>query len=151
MDQKALFRLAEDIIAGVSLDAETCRRLAHIPERDAFMLFPGANMIRDPILAGRYTSAQSATANQAGAAKIAVFAPSQHLQRRMRRFMVCWRKMSFKRGGAMPPGTPINRYSIVTSGKRLPRDEVAAVAGAFSELDKREIGICASLDILDPR
>jgi biotin synthase len=45
--------------------------------------------------------------------------------------------------------TPISRYSVVTSGKRLPREELMAVAGALAELDQTRISTCASLGILE--
>ena len=39
------------------------------------------------------------------------------------------------KGGIHASGTPINRYSIVTTGKGLPAGEVKAVAEAMAELD----------------
>jgi len=53
------------------------------------------------------------------------------------------------KGGLHASGTPVNRYSIVTTGRGLPSGEVAAVAEAMSELDGLKIGRCASLGILN--
>jgi biotin synthase len=53
------------------------------------------------------------------------------------------------KGGLHALDTPINRYSIVTTGKGLPGKDVKAVADAMTELDDKKIGKCASLGVLD--
>ena len=59
------------------------------------------------------------------------------------------KKEELVRGGIHAAGTPINRYSIVTTGKGLPTKEVKTVAEAMSEIDGSKINRCASLGILD--
>ena len=58
-------------------------------------------------------------------------------------------KCELKEGGERSSETPINRFSIVTTGKRLPKREVESVAAAMAELDSGKIGKCVSLGILD--
>ncbi len=51
-------------------------------------------------------------------------------------------------GGLHASKTDINRFSIVTSGGRLPQKEVHQVADALSELKDKPIRTCVSLGIL---
>ena len=51
-------------------------------------------------------------------------------------------------GGEYASEMPINRYSVVTSGRRLPPKEVVAVAQALGALDPDRVKTCASLGIL---
>jgi biotin synthase len=51
-------------------------------------------------------------------------------------------------GGVRAAGTPINRFSVVTSGRSLPSKEVQRVASALKSLSCEEIETCASLGVL---
>jgi len=44
---------------------------------------------------------------------------------------------------------PVNRYSIVTSGKGLPKKEIEAVARAFAGMKNSRLSFCASLGIIE--
>ena len=52
------------------------------------------------------------------------------------------------KGGVYEGNTPINRYSIVTTGKGLPDNDVKGVSEAMSDIDNSMIEKCASLGIL---
>jgi biotin synthase len=58
-------------------------------------------------------------------------------------------KDELKQGALAAYNTPINRYSIVTSGKRLSRNEVMRIAEAIVELDQDPLDYCVSLGTLD--
>ncbi len=55
-----------------------------------------------------------------------------------------------QKGALYAADTPINKYSIVTSGRGLSKSELANVASAISELDQKALDYCVSLGILDP-
>lgn len=58
-------------------------------------------------------------------------------------------KDKLQKGAIDIKNTPINRYSIVTSGKRLPKNEVKKIAKAICELNQGSLSYCTSLGILD--
>lgn len=51
--------------------------------------------------------------------------------------------------GLLAAHSPINRYAVVTSGRRLPKQEIPQVAQAMGDLQEANINLCASLGILD--
>ena len=151
LDTKGLFTLAEDILSGVVPDDECFKELVLKPDSDTFDLFPGADMIRDfyfgrdihlcTILngkSGRCTE-DCSFCSQSSFSKTDVAAYPLLGRERLRE------------GGIWASGTPINRYSIVTSGKGVSQAEVAAVAEALAGLNREKINTCASLGILDQR
>lgn len=149
MKQKELIDLAQDILSGHIPTIDQYEQIARIPDKDAFTLFAGANMIRDHYFArevhlccicngksGRCSEDCSFCSQSAHAATEAPVYPLMN-------------RTDLQAGGIQAAETPINRYSIVTSGKGLPANEVRMVAGALAELQQKEIGTCASLGILD--
>ncbi len=51
--------------------------------------------------------------------------------------------------GKLAGHSPIHRYSLVTSGRRLPKKELPRMARALGELNGTRIKLCASLGLVD--
>ncbi|GAU08996.1 biotin synthase BioB [Desulfoplanes formicivorans] len=51
--------------------------------------------------------------------------------------------------GMLAAHSPIHRYAMVTSGRRLPKQEIPQVAKAMGDLQEANVNLCASLGILD--
>lgn len=149
MDRKSLFTLAEDIINGYAPDIDEYKALAEIGERDVFSLFAGADMIRD-FHSGREIHLCCICNGKSGkCSEDCSFCSQSVFARTDAPVYPLMEKHELQEGGLWASKTPINRYSIVTSGKRLPKKEVAAIADALAELDGNKISICASLGILN--
>lgn len=149
MDRKAAFALAEEILSGITPPEARYRQLAETPDQEAFALLPGADMIREHFF-GRGVHLCVICNGKSGrcSENCAFCAQSSHHQAEAPTYPLK-DKDSLKRAGLEAAGTPIHRYSIVTTGRRLPRREVRAVAEALRELDTARIHTCASLGILD--
>ncbi|MBM3131856.1 MAG: biotin synthase BioB [Chloroflexi bacterium] len=149
MDRTALMIFAESIVAGGIPTADQYRALAEISDQDVFMLFPGADLIREHWFGREIHLCNICNGKSGRCSEDCTFcAQSSHYTTGAEVYPLM-DKERLKKGGIHASGTPINRYSIVTTGKRLPRKEVAAVAEALAELDTAQIGTCASLGILD--
>ncbi|MBW1912468.1 MAG: biotin synthase BioB [Deltaproteobacteria bacterium] len=149
MDLKALITFAEEIIAGEIPEEERLRELMDIPGRDAFSLFPGADMIRNFYFNRDIHLCMICNGKSGRCPEDCRFCSQSISSRTEAPIYPLLGKDRLQEGGLYAYDTPINRYSIVTTGKRLPKIEVKAVADAMAELDQEKIGKCASLGILD--
>jgi biotin synthase len=144
-----LLALAQDILHGNIPDIATYRDLAGIPERDAFTLLPGADLIRNRFF-GREVHLCAICNGKSGRCSedCAFCSQSVHANSDIPIYPLL-KKKDIQEGARYASQAAIHRYSVVTSGKRLPRQEVAAVAEAFAEVNVEGVGYCASLGILD--
>ncbi len=149
MDRKTLFTLAEDIINGNPPDIKVYEALAITPDCDAFMLLPGADMIRDFYFGREIHLCYISNGKSGRCSEDCSFCSQSAFARTDASVYPLMEKRELQAGGLWASETPINRYSIVTSGKRLPKEEVLTIAEALVELDLNKISTCASLGILD--
>ncbi len=149
MDRKTLFTLAEDIISGNTPDINVYEELANIPDRDALMLLPGADMIRDFHFGREIHFCCICNGKSGRCSEDCNFCSQSTHAKTDAPIYPLLDKTQLKEGGLRAAPTPINRYSIVTSGKGLPKIEVEAIAEALSELNRSQISTCASLGILN--
>ena len=149
MDRRSLLVMAQDILSGSPPDPGKYEELASIPDKDAYLLFPGADLIREAHFgrsvhlcticngkSGRCSEDCSFCAQSAHAGTDADIYPLMEMEQ-------------LGKKGMEASKTPINRYSIVTSGRGLPAKEVKRVAGALGDLVPYGIDTCASLGILN--
>ena len=149
MDRKTLINFAENILAGQDLDKEQCQLLASIPEHDVFTLLAGADMIRDHYFGKEIHLCCICNGKSGRCSEDCSFCSQSTHAKTDAPIYPLLDKTQLKEGGLRAAPTPINRYSIVTSGKGLPKIEVEAVAEALSELNRSQISTCASLGILN--
>ncbi|OQY58293.1 MAG: biotin synthase BioB [Desulfobacteraceae bacterium 4572_88] len=149
MNQKELLDLADDIIAGNIPDTEQYEIIANIPEHDAFALLPGADMIRNSHFGREIHLCTICNGKSGKCSEDCKFCSQSVFAETDAPVYPLMEKSELQKSGLYASETPINRYSIVTTGKRLPEKEVAAIAEAMAELDSEKIAKCASLGVLD--
>ncbi len=149
MDRKSLLALAEDIVNGYTPDIDEYKALAAIEEHNVFSLFAGADMIRDFHFGREIHLCCICNGKSGKCSEDCSFCSQSAFARTDAPVYPLMKKHELQEGGLWASETPINRYSIVTSGKRLPKKEVVAIAEALTELDGNRISTCASLGILD--
>ncbi len=149
--REELRQLACRICEGKVLTAEEGRSLMEISDEDTDLLFPGADLLREARFgraihlcvicngkSGRCSEDCSFCA-QSGHARADTGAPEYPLLS----------VEALAAAGRRLEDTPVHRYSVVTSGKRLSVSETGRVAEALSRLDSSRIQTCASLGTLE--
>ena len=148
MDRKKFFALAEDIINGEIPEDERFRELLTIPDRDCFSLLCGSDMIRD-FHFGRSVHLCAICNGKSGkCSEDCRFCSQSAFSKTDTPVYPLLNKEDLKKGGLYTSETPINRYSIVTTGKGLPKGEIRAIAEAMAELDSNRTGKCVSLGVI---
>ncbi|VBB47934.1 Biotin synthase [uncultured Desulfatiglans sp.] len=149
MQTRQSIDLAERILAGENPGSEAYQALAALPDEEVMNVLPGADILREKhsgrtvhlctILnakSGRCSEdcafcAQSAFARTS--APVYPFVGRDHVQASARQVS----------------RTPVHRFSIVTSGKRLSKAELSSLCEGLNELGSSRLRFCASLGTLD--
>ncbi len=140
--------LAQKIIDGTAIDPATCRELINIPDEDTLLMCAGADMLREDRFgktihlcvihngkSGRCSEDCCFCAQSAHARTGAPVYPLMTVE-------------ELAEPGKRLENTPVNRYSIVTSGRGLSSRETAVVAEALSRIDTTALDTCASPGII---
>ena len=149
MDKKEFFSLAEDSIEGKIPDNDTYKGLLMIPDHEVSGMLCGADMIREHYFKKEVHLCTICNGKSGKCSEDCGFCSQSAFSKTDSPVYPLMKKEDLQRGGLYASQTPINRYSIVTTGKRLPKKEVSAVADAMAELPGKSIGKCASLGIID--
>ncbi|MBI5844040.1 MAG: biotin synthase BioB [Deltaproteobacteria bacterium] len=149
MNSRDIFNLAHGIAAGETPDLSALVALAETPEGDALRLAAGADIIRERHFGKSVHLCTIVNAKSGNCSEDCAFCSQSAMASADISRYGLMDKDTIRQGAAYAGGSGINRYSVVTSGRRLPRAEVARVAGAFSETEAGGLGLCASLGILD--
>lgn len=150
MNRKEIFHIAEKITQGVSPGTGKLREIANIPDSEAFSLLAGADLIRDFYFGKEIHLCMICNGKSGRCSENCNFCSQSTSAKTDAPVYPLLSREKLVEGGTFASEREINRYSIVTSGKRLPRGEVEKVASALAELDGGKIGKCASLGILGP-
>ncbi|MBU2652626.1 MAG: biotin synthase BioB, partial [Bacteroidetes bacterium] len=149
MDSKKIFELAHLIADGKTPDTADLTELADTPESGALRLAAGADIIRERYFGKSAHLCTIVNAKSGNCSEDCAFcSQSAHASSDISRYGLM-DKGSIKNGASYAQKAGINRYSVVTSGRRLPKSEVKKVADTFSEMKTGKPGLCASLGILD--
>jgi biotin synthase len=151
MNTREALELAEAIGEGYRPETRVLEELAATPERRVWDILPGANMLRErafgngvhlcAILNGKSGKCGEDCAFCAQSARAKTGAPVYPLVS----------GEEIRDGALYAAGRGIHRFSVVTSGGRLPAREVEAVAASMAELaDIKGLSLCASLGALGP-
>lgn len=146
--RKRFLKYARQILAGNVLDIETYRTLMKIPDEDAFLLCPGADMLREHHF-GRSVHLCVICNGKSGRCSedCAFCAQSVYSDTGIEEYPLMPEK-DLTAAGRQLEDTPVNRFSVVTSGRRLPSKGTCRVARALQKLDSSKIETCASLGSL---
>ncbi|MBW2609976.1 MAG: biotin synthase BioB [Deltaproteobacteria bacterium] len=150
MDRKELITLAEEIITGNIHGRDIYRNLLDIPDKDTFDILPGADIIRGHYFGREIHLCTICNGKSGRCSEDCGFCSQSAFSKTDAPVYPLMGKEELKQGGLYAYETPVNRFSIVTTGKRLPKEEVKAVADAMAKLDHKRIGKCASLGVLGP-
>ncbi len=140
---------ARAILAGEKVGRDAYLEIAGAPDEDALLLCPGADMLREAAFGSSVHLCSILNGKSGRCSEDCVFcAQSVHCSAAIDEYPLMPAE-DLARSGKELEDTPVNRYSVVTSGRRLSRRETETVAEGLSMLDKGRIGACASLGILD--
>jgi biotin synthase len=149
MDLKSILDFTESLLGGETPHAEDYRKLLHIPDEEIYSLMPGADRLRRARFGNEIHLCTILNGKSGRCSEDCSFCAQS----------VFWKTEAPVHGilpgaeiiqaGQRAEKSPVNRFSVVTSGKRLPRKEVGMVARALSDLDLARIGTCASLGCLE--
>jgi biotin synthase len=149
MDRKKFYTIAEDIIEGKIPDNDIYKELLMTPDHEISGMLCGADMIRDHYFGKEVHLCTICNGKSGKCSEDCVFCSQSAFSKTDTPVYPLMEKEDLQRGGLQASKTQINRYSIVTTGKGLPKKDVKAVADAMAELPKESIGKCASLGIID--
>ncbi len=151
MNNKNIFFIstAEQIIDGQQLDMEIYQHLSRTEDADVFYMMEGANLIREKYFKKRLHLCAICNGKSGKCTEDCRFCSQSKYYDSDIDVYPMLDKDKLRQGALELMETPINRYSVVTSGKGLPKNEVRHIADAFSTLSPNRMSYCASLGILD--
>jgi biotin synthase len=151
MDRKSFLSLAEDIIDGRKPGHDVYRQLSEVPDADVMKMLPGADLLREHTFGNQVELCTICNGKSGRCSEDCRFcAQSSHYSTRVDTYPLMAEEKLFEIGTAIS-GTPVNRFSIVTTGRGLPSDEVARVAGALQRVGSHGTLTCASLGVLEEK
>lgn len=149
MNAEKYLAFARALIEGHQPDDADLIELARTPESQVFDILPGADALRRNsfgvnthlccIVNGKSGKCSEDCVFCAQSGNAATSAPVYPLIK----------AKYIQKGVAYARRNHIHRFSIVTSGRRLPKEELGRLADAFSTIHSDGIEFCASLGILD--
>jgi biotin synthase len=148
MEHIQLIELAERILAGETPPKDTLSRIASLPDERAFDLFAGASLIREHFFGTGIHLCTICNAKSGRCSEDCAFCSQSAFARTDAPVYPLLSKAALQEGARSAQRQPINRFAWVTSGKRLPRQEVEALAEALSDLNGKRVAYCASLGTL---
>lgn len=147
MDKRRIVSLAQKVSAGKTIDLENLREIACLPDHEVPTLLAGSEMVREARFGIEIQLCTIRNGKSGRCSEDCTFCSQSAFSRTDSPVYPLLDGESLQEGGRRAAESPINRYSIVTSGRGLPHNEVAAVANALGGLNGR-ISTCASLGIL---
>ena len=151
MDRKESLNLADEVIKGGAVDPDRLRDLAQLPNEVFFHLLPGVDMVREHFF-GRSVHLCAICNVKSGACSedCRFCSQSAHSKTETPVYPLMTAK-EIQDHGRETAASPINRFSLVASGKRLPLGEVERAAEALSVLQPLELETCVSFGLMDHR
>lgn len=139
---------ADELLSGRKIDPGLYRAIARLPENEVPDLLPAAERIREHYFGNEIHLCTICNGKSGLCTENCSFcSQSRHSSTDAPVYPLLSRS-TLREGGLRAAATPINRYSIVTTGRGLPDKEVAAVAEALGDLREEPVSTCASLGIL---
>ena len=148
MNRKYFLSLAEKIIEGHFPDSRTYHELAHVPDKDVMKMLPGADLLREHYFGDGVHLCTICNGKSGRCSEDCRFCAQSSHYRTDASVYPLMGPESLAAAGIALAETPVNRYSIVTTGRGLPAGEVKQVAEALGRVRQTGIHTCASLGIL---
>lgn len=150
MNRKDLFALAEGIISKRPISSEGLQALTEIPDQDALMLLPGADMIREYHFGRDIKLCMIINAKSGRCTEDCGFCAQSAFAHTEAPVYPLVAEDRILEGGRYAEENPVSRYSVVTSGKGISKKELVVITQALRRLDTNRIDTCSSLGILEP-
>lgn len=149
LSRRGLLNLAHTILNGKTPGTDTFQDLIDLPDEKALWLCAGADMLREAKF-GRTVHLCVICNGRSGRCSedCAFCAQSVHGSAEIDTYPLMTAD-ALARPGKELQDTPVDRYSVVTSGKRLSEQETTVVASGLSTIDTAKLDLCASLGTLD--
>ncbi len=148
MSSEQYLNLAKKIITGFTPDIDVFKTIARLEDDSIFHLFAGADLIRHTYFKNRIHLCTICNGKSGKCSEDCKFCSQSKFHDATIDTYPLLEKEKLQQGALELMDSPVNRYSVVTSGKRLTTDEVIDVAQAFSELESEDLSYCVSLGIL---
>ncbi|MBN2420505.1 MAG: biotin synthase BioB, partial [Deltaproteobacteria bacterium] len=148
-NSKYYIELAEKILAGNIPDNPVYLKILSAPDADIPGILTGAGMLREDSFGRQIHLCTICNGKSGKCSEDCRFCSQSSFSKTAAPVYPILKKEELLRGGLYAQDTPINRYSIVTTGRGLPRKDVEAVAEAMADLDDSKIKRCVSLGILE--
>ena len=150
MNSNFFFKLALKISEGYTPDISEYEQIINLEEKDVFTLFPGADFLREKSFGRKINLCTIKNAKSGKCAENCSFCAQSawwNIPETPNYPLVQFEEASA--GAEAACGSPINRYSLVNSGRGPSKDEVETLASYFSRFPKGiETNYCASLGLM---
>ena len=141
--------LAEKIIEGHVPDLNEYEAVLSVPNENIFGMMDGADLIRNHFRGRSVHLCTICNGKSGRCTEDCAFCSQSRISKADSPIYPLLSKDELKEGAIHAYDTGVNRYSIVTSGRRLSGDEVGRVAATISDLDQTALNYCVSLGTLD--
>jgi biotin synthase len=140
--------LAEGILDGKALDDSTYLKILSAPDDELLSIMGGADILRQYFFGRKIHLCTICNGKSGKCSEDCKFCSQSSFSNTTAPVYPVLPREELLRGGLYAQESPINRYSIVTTGRGLPRRDVEAVIDAMKGLDHKKIKKCVSLGIL---
>ena len=152
MQTPHFLNLAQTVIKKDTLSPDDLLKLINLPDNDVFQLLPGANLIRETHFGNRVHLCVICNGKSGKCSEDCTFCAQSKYYKTQIDTHPLLSTDDLQQGARDLKKAPVNRYSIVTSGKGLPENEIDRVCRAYEgirEADLPGLALCASLGIID--
>jgi len=148
MYSKTFLDLTEALVSGETLSEKDYQDLVGLPDDDVFDLLCCADRLRRAQFGNEIQFCTICNGKSGRCSEDCSFCAQSAFSRTDAPVYGLLPREKMVEAGRRAEASPVSRFSIVTSGRRLPRNEVKIVAEALGELDRSKVSICASLGSL---
>lgn len=149
MSTNQFLDLAQRVLKKEDLSKHNLLEIITLPETRVFDLLAGASLIRETYFKNRIHLCVICNGKSGRCSEDCTFcAQSKYFKTKIDTYPLLPRT-DLQIGAEKLKDAPVNRYSIVTSGKGMSTDEIDLVCEAYQEIRDMDLGLCASLGIID--
>lgn len=149
MPEEMYLSLARAVLDQKDPDPVDLQKIARLPDEQVFQLLAGTDLIRTARFGNQIHLCTICNGKSGKCSEDCKFCAQSGFHDTGAETYPLLAKDRLQQGALELEGGPVNRYSIVTSGKGLPKKEIEAVARAFAGMKNSRISFCASLGIIE--
>jgi biotin synthase len=147
-NSKYYIELADAILEGKTPDNSTYLNILSASDDELLSIMSGADILRQKYFGMRIHLCTICNGKSGRCSEDCKFCSQSSFSNTTAPVYPVLPREELLKGGLYAQETPINRYSIVTTGRGLPRRDIEAVIDAMKGLDDKKIKKCVSLGIL---